>query len=281
MASLGTIAKELVGPLGPQSAFVAVLKNRKLVIRLARREVESRYRGSLLGLLWAFIVPLLLLSVYTFVFSVVFSVRWGRLAGSRSEFALLLFCGLIIYNVFNESLGRAPSLMLAHVTYIKKVIFPVEILPWVSLLAAVVNGTISFLILLLGYVVVIGTPPWAVFLVPVICLPVLLMTVGLSLFFSSIGVFVRDTQQFIGILTMILLFMTPIFYPLSAIPIGYQWIARLNPIATAVEQCRDALFAGALPNGVALVTNLACSLFIVWFGNAWFIKTKKGFADVI
>jgi len=281
MAFIGVVVKELTGPLGPQATFIAALRNLKLIIRLVRREVEGRYRGSILGFLWAFLMPVFLLSVYTFVFSVVFSVRWGASGGSRFEFALLLYSGLLIYNIFNECLSGAPSLMLANSTYIKKVIFPIEILPWVSLLSATINACIGFFILMLGYLIIIGVPPWTVLLTPIICMPVLLMSLGLALFFASIGVFVRDTQQFIGLLTMTVLFMTPIFYPLSAIPAEYQWIGKLNPLAIAIEQCREALFQGSLPQLAALLGNFALSLVIAWLGNAWFMKTKKGFADVI
>ncbi len=281
MAFIGVVVKELTGPLGPQATFIAALKNLKLIIRLVRREVEGRYRGSILGILWAFLMPVFLLSVYTFVFSVVFSVRWGASGGSRVEFALLLYSGLLIYNIFNECLSAAPSLMLANSTYIKKVIFPIEILPWVSLLSATINACIGFFILMLGYLIIIGVPPLTVLLTPIICMPVLLMSLGLAHFFASIGVFVRDTQQFIGLLTMTVLFMTPIFYPLSAIPVEYQWIGKLNPLAIAIEQCREALFQGRLPQLAALLGNFALSLVIAWLGNAWFMKTKKGFADVI
>jgi lipopolysaccharide transport system permease protein len=281
MGNLGTIVKELAGNLGPQASFRCVTSNLPLVKRLVRREIEARYRGSILGMLWAFLVPMLLLGVYTFVFSVVFAVRWETNVESRAHFALVLFCGLLLYNVFNECLSRAPSLMLAHSTYIKKVIFPLEILPWVTLFAAIVNAAIGFSILLIGYLFILGSPPWTVLAVPFICLPILCLTVGLSLFLSSIGVFVRDAQQFVGILMMVVLFMTPIFYPLSAVPVDYQWVATLNPLAITIEQIRDALFRGILPDSSVFLILLAASVVTLWLGHFWFMKTKKGFADVI
>lgn len=281
MGTLATIVKDLGGPLGPQASFRCVANNLPLVTRLVRREVEARYRGSLLGVMWAFLVPMLLLAVYTFVFSVVFSVRWETAIESRSHFALVLFSGLLLYNICNECLSRAPSLMLSHATYIKKVIFPLEILPWVTLFAAVVNALIGFAILMLGYLLFIGIPPWTVLVIPIICVPILCLTVGLSLFLSSIGVFVRDAQQFVGILMMIVLFMTPIFYPLSAIPSEYQWVATINPLAITIEQCRDAMFRGQLPDGSDFTLILTLSVTALWLGHFWFMKTKKGFADVI
>jgi lipopolysaccharide transport system permease protein len=281
MTTLGTIVKEMGGPLGPQASFSSVFRNLPLISRLVRREVEARYRGSLLGILWAFLVPMILLAVYTFVFSVVFSVRWEATLESRTHFALVLFSGLLIYNICNECLSRAPSLMLAHSTYIKKVIFPLEILPWVTLFAAVVNALIGFAILLLGYLFVVGIPPWTIVMIPIICIPLLCLTVALSLFLSSIGVFVRDTQQFVGILMMVVLFMTPIFYPLSAIPREYQWVAALNPLAITIEQCRDAIFRGLLPDASVFAVLFFLSVTALWFGHFWFMKTKKGFADVI
>ena len=281
MAPVGTTIKEMTGAFGPQASFAPVAKNLPLVVRLVRREVEARYRGSLLGILWAFIVPVFLLAVYTFVFSVVFSARWDTNVESRAQFALLLYTGLLLYNISNECLTRAPSLMLANATYIKKVIFPLEILPWVSLFAAVVNAAIGFVILLLGYLLIVGVPQWTILAVPFICLPVLCFTVGFSLFLSSIGVFMRDAQQFIGIFMMVLLFMTPIFYPLSAVPAEYRWVAIFNPLAISIEQCRDAIFGGTLPDFKIFGLNLLVSMVVLWLGNVWFMKTKKGFADVI
>ena len=281
MAPLKTIAAELFGVLGPQAAFKSVWRNRGLIARLTQREVEARYRGSILGVVWSAIIPLLLLAVYTFVFSVVFSVRWGDEMESRGHFALLLFCGLVLYNIFAECVNRAPGLMLAHVTYIKKVIFPLEILPWVALLAALFNFLVSFLILLLGYAALIGAPPWTIIFLPLILLPLLLMTAGLSLFLASIGVFLRDLQQLIGVFTMMLMFMSPIFYPLSAIPAQYQILVRMSPIAVSIEQLREALFAGSAPDTLVWSAYCAAALAVVWLGHAWFMKTRKGFADVV
>jgi len=281
MTSGKQLVQQLIGPLGPLAAYSSLWRNRGLASRLVLREIQSRYRGSALGLFWSVLTPLLLLAVYTFVFSVVFSMRWGQSVDSRSQFALLLFSGLLIFNLFSECVNRAPSLMLGNPAYIKRVIFPLEILPWVSLCSALFNALISFTILMLGYILVIGLPPTTSMFIPLIILPVVLITAGISLFLASLGVFIRDVQQFVGIVTMILLFMSPIFYPLSAIPEKYRAFAMLSPISVCIEQARDALFSGRTPDFSVWFFHLIGSLLVVWLGHAWFVRTKKGFADVI
>jgi lipopolysaccharide transport system permease protein len=282
MASIRSLAAELFGVLSPRAAFKSAWSHRALIGRLAQREIEARYRGSVLGLVWSALIPVLLLAVYTFVFSVVFSVRWGgSQLESRGHFALMLFCGLVLYNLFSECVNRAPGLMLSNVTYIKKVIFPLETLPWVTLLAASFNFLVSFVVLMAGYIALIGLPPWTILYLPVICLPLLLMTVGISLFLASIGVFIRDLQQLVGIFTMILMFMSPIFYPISAIPPEYRIVVQLSPISVSIEQARAALFTGSGPDPATWFASFGAALVAVWLGHAWFMRTKKGFADVV
>ena len=177
---------------GPLAVFTGFWQHRRLILSLARREIESRYRGSFLGLVWSFLTPLLMLAVFTFVFSVVFQARWQVPVGGKGQFALLLFSGLIVFNIFAECINRAPGLVLEHATYVKKVVFPLEILPWVSLLGALFNVLASLVVLLVLYVMVLGAPPWTAILFPVIVLPLILLVMGLSWFLASVGVFVRD-----------------------------------------------------------------------------------------
>ena len=267
--------------LGPLSWLTSAWRNRVLLVRLTKREIESRYRGSFLGVLWSLVVPIMLLLVYTFVFSVVFEARWESAVNNRGHFALVLFSGLILFNLFSECINRAPGLMLQNVTYIKKVVFPLEILPWVTLLAALFNAAVSFGVLAIGYLVLIGIPPVTVFLIPLLLIPFLCLTLGISLFLASIGVFIRDLQHVIGVFTMMLMFLTPIFFPLSAVPESFRNIIQWSPLSIAVEGLRSALFFATSPDPILWIAYSVLSCMIAWLGYVWFIKTKKGFADVV
>jgi lipopolysaccharide transport system permease protein len=267
--------------LFPFGTLFSAWKHRQLIFRLARREIAARYRGSLLGLAWSVLVPLMLLAVYTFVFSVIFQVRWSQKVDDRSHFALILFAGLLLYNIFAECLNRAPLLVISHAAYVKKVIFPLEVLPWVSLLTALFNAAVGFVVLLAGYVFLLGVPPWSSLFLLVTVLPLLLLVIGLSHFLAALGVYLRDVQQFIGVVTMMFMFLTPLFYPISAVPARLQGFIRLNPLTPIIEQSRAALFEGTLPNWGEYAALLFISWLISWLGFAWFMKTRKGFADVL
>lgn len=256
-------------------------RHRSLIFRLTRREIESRYKGSVLGILWSVIVPLMLLAVYTFVFSVIFQAKWDAKIDNRWQFALILFSGLIVFNVFSECINRAPGVMLNYVSYIKKVVFPLEILPWVLLFSSLYNAFLSFIILLAGHFIFIGVPPLTVLLIPLELLPFILLTLGLTLFLSSLGVYLRDLSQLISICTMILMFMSPIFYPITSIPEEYRGYISLSPIAVVIEGARGLIFYGQIPSVGQWLFSFACSWLIVWLGYIWFMKTRKGFADVV
>lgn len=255
--------------------------HRRLIWRLAERELAARYRGSLLGTAWLVLTPLLMLIIYTFVFRTVFKARWSAGSESNSEFALLLFSGFIIFNVFSECLTRAPGLMLENVSYIKKVVFPLEIMPVVSLVSALFTAGTSFIILALFYGPVFGVPPLTVLLLPLVLVPLCLLTLGLSWFLASVGVFLRDIRQFIGVLMTMLMFLSPLFYPVSAIAPPFQLLLKLNPLTSLLEQWRGLLFWGQLPDWSEWSLLLAASAGIAWGGYAWFIQTRRGFADVV
>lgn len=256
-------------------------RNRSLIKSLVMREVIGRYRGSMMGILWSFINPILMLAVYTFVFSVVFKTRWSGGSDSKTEFALVLFAGLIVFNFFSECVNRAPSLILSNVNYVKKVVFPLEVLPWVSIGSAFFHSAISMLVWLLTYTIFFGLPHPTVLLMPLVIVPLLLLTIGISWILASLGVFLRDVAQFIGIVTTILMFLSPIFYPVSALPEKYRHLLFLNPMTPAIEQTRGLLYWGKYPDLRMTLVYLAVSSTIAWLGFAWFQKTRKGFADVI
>lgn len=255
--------------------------NKRLIFSLARREVAGRYRGSMLGVIWAFIQPIVMLAVYTFVFSVVFHARWGDSGGGRVEFAVVLFCGLIVYNIFSECINRAPGLVVSSAMYVKKIIFPVEILPWVSLVASLFHALTSLVVLLVFCIAVQVPISWSALLFPVVLFPMLLIVLGLSWLLASLGVFLRDTGQIVGIITTVLLFLTPIFYPIAAVPGGMQQIISLNPLAVIIEQFRRVFLWGYLPDLLPLAFCYVAGILIAWLGFAWFQRTRKGFADVL
>lgn len=267
--------------VSPKELISSVWRNRSLLSALVRREVIGRYRGSFMGLIWSFLNPVFMLVIYTFVFSVVLKARWSVESDSKTEFAMVLFSGLLVFNMFAECINRAPSLVLSNVNYVKKVVFPLEILPWVSMGSAIFHTAISVLVWLFAYLILFGLPFATALMLPVVLIPLVFMTMGLSWFLSSLGVYLRDVAQFIGIVTTVLLFLSPIFYPAAALPVEYRELIYLNPLTPVVELTRDVLYWGKLPDWSLWSVYLAASMVIAWSGFAWFQRTRKGFADVL
>lgn len=259
----------------------SLIRHRQLTMSLIRREVVGRYRGSMLGTLWSFFNPLIMLIIYTFVFSVVFQARWKGGSGSKTEFAMVLFAGLLVFNIFSECVNRAPTLILMNINYVKKVVFPLEILPLVSVGAALFHGCISFVVWLFFYMTFFGLPPATAWLLPFVVLPMVLLLLGLSWFLASLGVYLRDVAQFVGLLVTALMFLSPIFYPLSALPPEYQSLMALNPMTPVIEQTRGVLIEGHAPSWISYAWQLGTGLVTLWLGYSWFQKTRKGFADVL
>ena len=259
----------------------SVFRHRNLVIQMTKREVIGRYRGSMLGIAWSFFNPLIMLAVYTVVFSTVFQAKWNVGSDSKTEFALVLFIGMIVHGVLAESMNNSPALMLRNVNYVKKVVFPLEILPWVVLGSTLFHACISMLVWGIFYFVVNYSLQWTFIFLPIVLIPLVLFSLGVSWALASLGVYIRDIGQMTGVLTTILLFMSPIFYPASRLPEPYQTMIYLNPLTFVIEQARDVLMWGKLPNWSGLVVAYIVSIFVAWAGFAWFQKTRKGFADVL
>lgn len=234
-----------------------------------------------MGLAWSFFNPVLMLAVYTFVFSVVFKARWNVVSESKTEFALVLFAGLIVFNLFSECVNRAPALILGNVNYVKKVIFPLDILPWVSLGVSLFHCIISLGVWLAAYLIFFGLPHATVFYVPLVLLPLCLFIMGVSWILASLGVYLRDVSQFIGILTTVLMFLSPIFYPVSSLPENYRYLLYINPLTPMIELIREVLYWGRQPDFTLLFSCLMMTSLVAWIGFAWFQKTRKGFADVL
>jgi lipopolysaccharide transport system permease protein len=252
-----------------------------LVRALVKREILSRYRGSFFGLIWSFITPLVMLALYTFVFGVVFKARWSSGAGSKAEFAMILFAGLIVFNMFAECIGRAPSIILSNVNYVKKVVFPLEVLPVVVVGASLFHASVSLVVWLLAYIVLFGFVHPTVLLAPVIIAPFLLFVLGLCWFLASLGVYVRDMTQFVSILTTMFMFTAPIVFPTAMIPEQFRFLVMLNPLTPVVEQLRSVLYFGELPDWRLFASSVLTGVVITALGYFWFQKTRKGFADVL
>lgn len=265
----------------PAEMLASLWRNRELVMALTKRDVLGRYRGSVLGLLWSLFNPLFMLAIFTFVFSVIFQARWGSGGGSRAEFALLLFAGLLVFNLFAECISRASGLVISNTNYVKKVAFPLEILPFISLLSALFHIFVSLGVWLLIYALFFGVPSFTVIYFPVVLLPFCLFLLGVSWTLASLGVFLRDVSQLIGLFIPAVLFMTPIFYPATAFPERYHFILFLNPLTTVVEQTREVMFWGRPPDFLVLGIYWVVMCCACWLGFAWFQKTRKGFADVL
>lgn len=271
----------LIKLCNPVVIFCNLWRYRDLIKQLIKREVVGRYKGSYLGIMWSFITPLLMLCVFTFVFSEIFHSRWNVETDNKLEFALILFCGLTAFNLFAECISRAPVLIINSTNYVKKVVFPLEILPVVTIGSALVHAAISFLILSVGLALILGVINWTLIFLPLVLLPLLFLILGLSWFLSSIGVYFRDIGQVIGVFIQALMFLSPIFYPVSVIPKEFRPIYEWNPISYVVEDMRRIMIWGQMPDWNWLMSGTLIGIFVAILGHIWFQKTRKGFADVL
>lgn len=279
-----------MNPHAPQPASPAALarscwRHRGLIVEITRREVVGRYRGSVMGLGWSFLNPVLMLAVFTFVFSVIFQAKWGVEMEGQSEgkgvFAVVLFIGLIVHALFAEVLTRSPALIVSNVNYVKKVIFPLEILPVSAVISALFHTVISVLVWFIAHFLIIGVPGWQVVFLPLVLFPLLVLSLGISFILASLGVFLRDIAQTMGIIATVLLFLSPIFFPIERLPEQYQPFFLLNPLTFIIEQARDVLIWRRLPDFMGLSVYMLCTIAFLFIGFAWFQKTRKGFADVL
>ncbi len=269
-------------PLSPLAMIRSIWDNRRLIVRLARRDIAARYRGSFGGLIWAVVTPIVMLAVYTFVFSVIFNARWGvEQEQSRVQFAIVLFAGLLVHGFLAEVLNAAPGIVSANVNYVKKVAFPLEVLPIIQLCNALFQCLIGIGVLLLAQAVFDGGLPPTAPLIVCVLVPLSLLALGLAWFLAGLGVYVRDVGQLTQVFTATLLFVSPIFFPVAAIPEAFQGPIRWNPLTFLIEQARDVLVWGRAPDGLGLLAYTAGALVVAWLGYAWFQATRRGFADVL
>ncbi|NHN34271.1 ABC transporter permease [Paenibacillus agricola] len=262
-----------------------ILKNlwshKELIKSFSKREVISKYKGSILGIMWSFITPLLMLAVYTFVFSEVFNAKWGTGSDSKIEFAIIIFCGLITFSIFGDVISRSPYLILGNANYVKKVVFPLEILPVVALGSALINSLISMGILIVCVGIFMNAIHWTLIFIPLVLCPLMLLSLGLGWLLSSLGVYLRDIAQVITIAVQALMLLSPIFYPVTSIPKDLLFIYYFNPVGYVVEDMRRVMIWGQMPDWNVWGIEMIIGLVVFYLGYIWFHKTKSGFADVI
>ena len=266
---------------GPGTVFNSLHSHWPLVYALTRRSVLTRYRGAFLGLFWSLATPLIRLAVYTFVFGTVIGVRWPNQEGGTLDFAALLFAGLICHSFAAEIMTQSGTLLLTNRQYVKKVIFPLESLPWVVVLAAIFQLAMSTIVLI-AYVLFLDRElSWTVVFLPLLFAALALMMLAAAWMISATAVFVRDITQVIELMTMVLLFLSPVFFPISALPDALQPFIYLNPITFIVEQVRVVLLLGEMPDFFGLGIYAMIAFFICWLSVSWFRHLRPGFSDVI
>ena len=259
-----------------------LLRHRGLLWQMTCRNLEARYRGSALGLVWSFAHPLLMLCVYTFVFSTVFKARWGEaVVEGDGSFAVVMFCGLFLHNMLSESVLSGCVCISGSPNLVKKVIFPLEVLPTAQVLSVFALGVAWILLLFLGAWLVLGHVGWTMLLLPLVLLPFLLLALGIALFVSSLGVYVSDMKYAAGVFMQVLMFATPIFYPMSIVPERFRWILSWNPLTLFVEQARNVFLYGRYPDWQLLGVAAVVALMVFQLGSFFFVRTKRGFADVL
>jgi len=268
-------------PLSP-AAFVRNLwSHRDLVWQMTERDALARYRGTAGGLFWVAFTPLLMLGIYTVFFTEVFPTKWGTPGEGRGTFALIIFVGLLLHGFLAETLARAPTLIVANANLVKKVVFPLDLLPVVSLASSLFHLVIGLLIWFLFFLFASGLPPLTALWLPVILLPLAMIALGAMWILASLGVYLRDVGQIVPLLTSVLLFASPVFYRLEALPGHWRNLVQLGPLAVPIEQARRVLLWGQAPEALPLAIYWVVALLVLWLGLVWFQGTRKGFADVL
>ena len=260
----------------------AMTSNLNLLLRLTERQVSERYRGSLLGCLWAVCQPLLMMAVYTFVFSTVFKSKWmGAEESGSAGYASYLFAGLIVFTMFSESIGNASSIIRSNPNYVTKVVFPLELLSSAQVLAALNNAFIGLIVLFAYSGIVLGKITWTMLLAPIVWIPLTLICLGICWILNSIGTYLKDLDQLTPLLITISMFLSAVFYPIEALPDSVIKLMALNPIAQTIGQTRIVCLQGEMPSLRFLAVWTAIGLIFAEGGYRMFQKVRRGFADVV
>jgi len=252
----------------------------ELIFSFAKRELLGRYKGSVLGVAWAVLTPVVMIAIFTFIFAGIFGARFGA-NDSHWDYALYLFCGLLPWSMFQESLQQSANTIVAHSNLVKRVVFPLETLPAAQVLAALGNQLFATIALLIATIIIRQRLEVTVLWLPVLLIPQLLFTLGASWLIASLGVFLRDITQGITLLLMAWMYLTPIIYPESIVPDRFRLFLNFNPFTALVRSYRRIFLEGAAPDWSGLAYFTAFALVIFVFGYWWFARTRKSFADVI
>jgi len=267
--------------LPPFGVFRAFTQYRSLTLELTKREILGRYRGASFGLLWSLISPFLMLVVYTVAFGYVLKSRWPHSSGSTSDYALILFMGLIVHGLFAECMNRAPMLIVSNVNLVKRIIFPLDILPWPVVLSTLFHSFMNVVVFALLMLTVQHHLPWTIVFLPLVFLPLVVLCAGVCWFLSALGVYMRDIGQLTGVLTTAMLFLSSAIVPVSTLPPKYQFVFRLNPLTFIIDQARAVSIWGEWPNFPHLGIYLVVASVTASLAYLWFRKTQRGFADVL
>jgi lipopolysaccharide transport system permease protein len=264
-----------------KDVFRPLTQHWHLLLQLSKRGIQSRYRGSVLGMFWSLLTPLLMLLVYSFVFSVVFKAKWNHPGAEDANFGVILFSGMIIHALFSEPMVLSSTSITSNTQYVKKVVFPLEIMAWSTIIVASFQALISFIILIVFMLFSGMAIHPTILLFPVVVAPLILFSVGLGWILSSLTVFVRDVAQLVGIVSIIALFISPVFYPVDRLPAIWQSLIYLNPISYIVDQMRRISIYGEMPDWTGLGIYTLVALLVAWLGLALFQRLRTGFADVL
>ncbi len=266
-------------PISPWSLWRSLRRNRRLLYELSRREIISRYQGSIAGVFWSLLQPVLTLALYTFVFALVLKVRWPGQEEATSRYALVLFAGLMLFNLLSEILNRAPALLMAHSNYVKRVVFPLELLPVASAIGVLSHVLVQLLVWLVALCAATGSMHWNMLWAPLLMLPLFVLALGLSWMLAGVSVFLRDLVQLVPIASAALVFLAPVFYPLDAVPVNVRGWIEANPLTFVVEQFRAVVIAGEAPQVVPWLLYAAISSCAGWLGYVAFQRLRPRLAD--
>jgi lipopolysaccharide transport system permease protein len=252
----------------------------ELILSLARRELVARYKGSVLGIVWAIVTPVVTIAIFTFIFAGIFNARFGT-RGTPWDYALYLFCGLLPWTMFQETLQHSSTTIITHANLVKRVVFPLETLPVAQALSSLGNQMFGTLALVVATVIVRHELHLTILWLTALLIPQLLFTLGAAWLVASLGVFLRDIVQGITLLLMAWMYLTPIIYPESIVPERYRPFINLNPFTALVRSYRRIFLEGLAPDWSSLAYFTAAALLLFIFGYWWFAKTRRNFADVI
>lgn len=265
----------------PRGIFVTALAHRSLVVELTRREIHGKYRGANFGMLWALISPFLMLAVYSLAFGNILRSQWPQTGDGPHSFALILFIGLIVHGFFAECFTRAPQLIVQNPNYVKRVVFPLEILPWPMVLSALFHLFTNLIAFIVLQALVDHRLVWQVVLFPFTAIPLAILALGVSWWLAALGVYIRDVGQVTSVLVTALLFTSTAIMPLSAVSPKVRWLFELNPLSFIIDQSRRVALWGQLPDWWGLGIYTLVSLALAYLGYWVFAVTKRGFADVL